>query len=244
MTKRTQLSNAQDLIEALESGAPVQLILHRAEDLSETAHQALHLARSMGVEPRPLSRRQLERLCQARKEPELLALVGAPPQRDLDALLETANTVWLLVDTAYPGNAGFVIRTAEVSGADGIVVGAAFDHEQRRAVRRTAMRADRYMPLLYADAIETVDRARAVGLECIGIEDSGDRAPWDHDLTGRALLVVGGERDGIPPAILERCDTVLQLPMQGFVPSYNLQAAMAMVVGERWRQRLQADSDA
>lgn len=238
MTERSQLHDARSLLEALERGAPVRLILHRAEGLSAEARDALERATDRGIESRPLSRNQLERLCQARIEPELLALVGDDPRRDLDLVLESAHTVWLLVDTAYPGNAGFVIRTAEVSGADAIVVGAGFDHEQRRAVRRTAMRADRYMPVIYNGAADTLARARAAGLECIGIEDSGDRAPWEHDLTGRALLVVGGERDGIPPDILAGCDTVLRLPMQGFVPSYNLQAAMAMVVGERSRQRL------
>jgi len=242
MARRTQLHDAASLLEALAQGAPVQLVLHRAEELSEPARLALDRAAAAGVELRPLSRNQLTRLCQARVEPELLALVGADPRRDLEPVLEDAHTVWLLVDTAYPGNAGFVIRTAEVSGADAVVIGAAFDHEQRRAVRRTAMRADRYMPLCYADAAETLETAHAAGLECIGIEDSGERAPWEHDLTGRALLVVGGERDGIPAPLLARCDTVLRLPMQGFVPSYNLQAAMSMVTGERWRQRLAADT--
>lgn len=234
---RTQLHDARSLLAALERDEPVRLVLHRESGLSPEACAALALARERGVVLRTLSQNQLTRLCQARSEPELLALVGDDPTRNLDSVLETADTVWLLVDTAYPGNAGFVIRTAEVSGADAVVIGAPFDHEQRRAVRRTAMRADRYMPLIYQPAAATIEGARAGGLEVIGIEDSGDRAPWQHDLTRRALLVVGGERHGIPPEILEQCDSVLRLPMAGFVPSYNLQAAMAMVVGERARQR-------
>ena len=36
--------------------------------------------------------------------------------------------------------------------------------------------------------------------------------------------------------LLARCDAVLRIPMRGFVPAYNLQAAMAMVAGERLRQ--------
>jgi len=236
VARRTQLSSAGALQRALDRGDPVRLVLHRAADLTAEADAALAVARERGIELRPLSQNQLTRLCQARCEPELLALVGDDPTRDLDTVLASASTVWLLVDTAYPGNAGFTIRTAEVSGADAIVIGAPFDHEQRRAVRRTAMRADRYMPVVYADPAHTIERARASGLEVIGIEDSGDRAPWEHDLTRPALLIIGGERHGIPPELLERCDTVLRLPMAGFVPSYNLQAAMAMVVGERSRQ--------
>ena len=36
--------------------------------------------------------------------------------------------------------------------------------------------------------------------------------------------------------MIEASDEVLRLPMAGFIPSYNLQAAMAMVIGERLRQ--------
>ena len=237
MVERRQLSDAAVLCAALERGDRVQLVLHRESGLSPAGEAALERARAHGVELRPLSQNQLIRLCQARLEPELLALVGADPGRELGAVLRGAQTVWLLVDTAYPGNAGFVIRTAEVSGADAVVISAAFDHAQRRTVRRTAMRADRYMPVVYERAEIAIEQARERGLEIIGVEDSGDREPWEHDLLSPALVLIGGERHGIPPDLLASCDTVLRLPMAGFVPSYNLQAAMAMVVGERWRQQ-------
>ena len=48
--------------------------------------------------------------------------------------------------------------------------------------------------------------------------------------------MIGGERYGISPELLERCDAVLRIPMAGFIPSYNLQAAMAAVAIERLRQ--------
>ena len=54
---------------------------------------------------------------------------------------------------------------------------------------------------------------------------------------GSALFVVGGERHGIPDdGARAAADRVLRLPMRGFIPSYNLQAAMAGVAFERLRQ--------
>ena len=61
--------------------------------------------------------------------------------------------------------------------------------------------------------------------------------PWEEDLTGDVLLVVGGERDGIPEPILSKSDSVIRVPMTGFVPSYNLQAPVAVVAAEALRQR-------
>jgi tRNA G18 (ribose-2'-O)-methylase SpoU len=56
------------------------------------------------------------------------------------------------------------------------------------------------------------------------------------DLAGPVLFVVGGERHGIPAEVLAECDDVIRIPMLGFIPSYNLQAAMAAVASERIRQ--------
>ena len=48
---------------------------------------------------------------------------------------------------------------------------------------------------------------------------------------------MGGESDGVPRALLARCDAVARIPMAGFVASYNLQAAVAILAAERLRQR-------
>ena len=74
------------------------------------------------------------------------------------------------------------------------------------------------------------------GRRMLAIEDTGNVSPWDIDLTGRVHLVVGGEARGIPDAILAACDAVVRIPMPGFVPSYNLQGAVAAVASERLRQ--------
>jgi tRNA G18 (ribose-2'-O)-methylase SpoU len=70
-----------------------------------------------------------------------------------------------------------------------------------------------------------------------GIEDVGDVEPWDSDLTGDLLLIIGGENEGIPADVLGACDSVIRIPMAGFTPSYNLQAPMAIVAVEALRQR-------
>jgi tRNA G18 (ribose-2'-O)-methylase SpoU len=55
-------------------------------------------------------------------------------------------------------------------------------------------------------------------------------------LSGSVLFVVGGEAEGIPATTLERCDHVVRIPMAGFLRTYNLQAAVAILAAERMRQ--------
>ena len=136
----------------------------------------------------------------------------------------------------YPGNAGFAIRTAEVSGADGVFLDADFSHAGRRESLRQSMRADRYLPVHWLAADSVAHRAAAAGRRLIAVEVGGKHAPWEVDLTAPSLFVVGGEEHGVPDHLLQRCDDVLHVPMAGFIGAYNLQTALAAVVTERFRQ--------
>jgi tRNA G18 (ribose-2'-O)-methylase SpoU len=230
-----QLAGAERIAAALERGE-VELVLARegAGDPRETA--LLDRAKQLGVAVRTVSAGVLRRLSLRQPPADLLALVGRAPRATLDELLAGPGAAWLLVGTSYPGNAGFAIRTAEVSGADGVVIDAAFDRERRRDALRLSMRADWFMPVLWHPALPTVERARELGRRVVAVECTGSLAPWQADLGGRVLFVVGAESGGVPEPVLERADLVLRVPMAGFIPTYNLQAALAAVAIERLRQ--------
>lgn len=222
---------------ALDRGLALRLVLHLDEPLSAPARRAVERARKEGVAVLPVGGGPIWRLTAGAPDAEVLGLSGPPPDAPLADVLALRGAVWLLSGTAYPGNAGFVIRTAEVAGADGVVIDADFDRPKRREALRASMRADRYMPVFFEPSAPVLDAAKAAGRRVVAIETGGRRAPWEIDLCGPVVFVVGAERGGIPPSILARADDVIRLPMQGFIASYNLQAAMAAVAGERLRQQ-------
>jgi 23S rRNA (guanosine2251-2'-O)-methyltransferase len=221
---------------ALERGESLRRIVVRrgADDTGVTA--LLRRARSAGVPVQRVGPRHFERLRPRGGACDALALVGPAPEAGRDEVLRGDGATWHLVGVAYPGNAGMAIRTAEVSGAAGFFIDADFDHRERRAALRASMRADRFMPVFFEPAEDVLEEAAERGRRLLAIEDSGGAAPWDVDLSGRVHLVVGGEARGIPEAILAACGAVIRIPMRGFVPSYNLQGAVAAVASERLRQ--------
>ena len=231
-----QLRGAQSVTEALRAGRSLGLVLVRAGAAGPALREALELARARGVSVREVSPGVLRRMTSIGPASDVLALVGRSPEGGLDDVAARGGALWLLTGVAYPTNAGVAIRTAEGSGAAGIVIDADWDHVGRRAALRASMRADWYMPVLWEKAELAIESARAAGRRIFGIENSGVRGPWDADLTVPCLFIVGGEARGIPAGILEDCDEVLRVPMAGFIPSYNLQIPLGVVATERLRQ--------
>lgn len=207
-------------------------------DAGEDAARALvEPARAAGVPVQCVGARHFERLRPRGAPGGAVALAGSTPTADPAEVLAREGPVYLLTGVVYPGNAGFAIRTAEVSGAAGVFLDSDFDHEKRREAVRASMRADRFLPVLWRESREVLELARAAGRRIVGVEDVGREPPWRVDLTGPVLFVVGGEFDGIPSPVLDRCNELVRIPMSGFIRSYNLQAAVAVVAAERMRQR-------
>jgi tRNA G18 (ribose-2'-O)-methylase SpoU len=232
---RRQLLGPDDLAAALSTHAPLQLVLLRRE--APAAVRALaEDARRAGIRVAEISDNDMRRMRSGVEPCDVLALVGSDPAASPSAVQAAGGAIWLLAGVGYAGNAGFAIRTAEVSGAAGIFLDSTLDAAGRKRALRMSMHADRFFPVHWIPAEVVIDAARAAGRRIVAIEDHGAHAPWATDLRGPILLAIGGERDGLAPTILTRCVEVVRIPMAGFVPSYNLQAAMAAVAVERLRQ--------
>jgi 23S rRNA (guanosine2251-2'-O)-methyltransferase len=231
-----QRTGAAEVEAALAAGEPVRrLFVQRGVDDAAVA-RVVARASERGIPVREASAADLRRLSRGTAAAPVLALVGRDPAASPEQVFAGPGAKWCLVGAAYPGNVGAALRTVEVAGAAAAFVDAPLDHAGRRAALRTSMNAERLMPVHWAKAARVVELARASAHRVLGIEDVGDRAPWDEDLLAPCLLLVGGEDASLAPALLERCDAVLRLPMRGFIPCYNLQAAVAAVALERLRQ--------
>jgi 23S rRNA (guanosine2251-2'-O)-methyltransferase len=232
---RRQLAGGPAVAAALAEGAPLRLVLLR-RGAPAAARALARRARELGVAVREASANDLRRMSGVDPPADLVGLVGPDPAAPVESVLAAGGAAWLLAGVAYAGNAGAAIRTAEVSGADAIFLDAAFDGAARRRALRASMHAERFFPVHWTAAGAAIDAARAAGRRVLAVEDVGALAPWQVDLRGPLLLVIGGEGRGIPAPVLARCDDALRVPMQGFIPCYNLQAAMAAVAAERLRQ--------
>lgn len=229
-----QITGAEAVYQALLSGQPIDRVL---VDRDKDTSMIRQLCQQNDIPLEEGSTNDLWRMSAA-GHVDALALTGRFQTNSIDELMAQGGTIWFFDGVTYSTNLGFAIRTAEVSGADGVVLNVAKTHEERRTIRRASMRADRFIPVIYSTTEEIIAKAKRNGLTIVAAEDTGDRGPWEVDLTKNVLLVVGAERDGVCQETLTAADFIVKLPMDGFVPSYNLQVAVSVLAVEALRQKL------
>ena len=74
----------------------------------------------------------------------------------------------------------------------------------------------------------------------VGLENSVDASSWySIDYSDKMAIVVGSEGRGIRKKILETCDFIATIPMQGITNSLNVSAATSVIAFEILRQKLE-----
>jgi len=71
--------------------------------------------------------------------------------------------------------------------------------------------------------------AREQGAWSYGADAEAETSFRTLDLSGRVILVLGGEGSGLRPRVAETCDALVSIPAAGTVGSLNVAAAAAVL---------------
>lgn len=182
---------------------------------------------------------ELERLCGSPDHQGVVAEVEPYPYAGAIELLRVENALLVALDQVQdPRNLGAVARSAEAAGAAGLVV------PGRRSAAVTAVTckasAGAVEHLRVAQVRNLADwlgEAKEAGFWIWGADAEAKQTPWQVDLSGPTVLVLGGEGKGLRPRVASSCDGLIALPQRGMISSLNVSAAAAALLFEAVRQR-------
>lgn len=222
---------------AVAQGWDILALLHGGAATSDWARTLL--AGGVAAEVARLAPELLQELSEKDDGvPELIAVVGIPPD-DLGRITVRPHGVVVVLDRPIsPGNVGSLIRSADAFGVDGVIVaGHAADLYDAKAVR--ASRGSLFaVPAVRAGSPATVlDWLRARGLTVVGTGEDAAALVWDHDFSGPTALVVGNETNGMSAFWTQACDATVRIPMTGSASSFNATVAASITLYEIARQR-------
>lgn len=182
---------------------------------------------------------ELERLCGSPDHQGVVAEVEPYPYAGASELLRVESALLVALDQVQdPRNLGAVARSAEAAGAAGLII------PERRSAAVTAVAckasagAVEHLPIAHVrNLADWLGEAKEAGFWIWGADAAGNQAPWDVDLTGPTVLVLGGEGKGLRPRVASACDGLIALPQRGRVGSLNVSAAATALLFEAIRQR-------
>lgn len=135
------------------------------------------------------------------------------------------------------GNVSAVIRSAEAMGYQGIHI--IDSSEKFRQANRVTQGAEKWVDAeIWADTDTCVDQLRARGYRILATCFEDAQPISAVDFTQPAALVFGNEKDGVSPALLDRADGRIVMPMAGFCQSFNISVAAALCLYHAAQDRL------
>lgn len=157
---------------------------------------------------------------------------------DLEDLITHDGMVVFLDNITDPRNLGAVIRSVAAFGADGVVI------PERRSASVTAVTwrssagtAARVPVAKVTNMTRALKQFQEAGYQAIGLDAGGEHTHDSYDGTGPVVIVVGSEGKGLSRLVKETCDTIVTIPMEGWVESLNASVAAGVVLAEFARQR-------
>jgi 23S rRNA (guanosine2251-2'-O)-methyltransferase len=233
------------VLEALRSDRPItRIILAKNIERHSSIGEIIHLARTKGIPVEYVERQFIDRQSETRVNQGVLALTAAKEYANLDDILsipakKNEPAFFVILDGVEdPQNLGAILRTAEATGAHGVIV------RERRAVGLTATvekasaGALEYVPVTrVANISQTIETLKQNNIWIVGIDQSGKENYTRIDYKPPTAIVIGGEGKGISDLVLKHCDFLASIPMVGKITSLNASAAAAVILYEVLKQR-------
>ena len=171
-----------------------------------------------------------------------------PTQKRIDRITEVLSRrqkglVLVLEDIHDPHNAGAVLRSAEAFGVEEVCI--IYEKEKyvnlKRVGRHSSSSANKWVPIRTFRSTKScyayLRRKKCRIMATVLHEQS--KSIFSLNLTQpRIALVMGNEHRGLSPYAIHHADTLVHIPMNGFVESLNLSVSASIMLFETLRQRL------
>lgn len=231
------------VLEAIKNGRQTDTVYVASGERTGSIGMILGKARELGIVIKEVDRRKLDAMCGGANHQGIAARASAIEYAQVDDILEKAGQagekpfIIILDGIEDPHNLGAIIRSADASGAHGVIIPKRRGVSLTYAVGKASAGAVEYVPVArVSNLAQTIDELKSKGLWIYGADMDGSR--WDSvDYSGPVALVIGNEGKGISRLVREKCDFIVSLPMKGKINSLNASVAAGILMYEVIKHR-------
>jgi len=243
MSKETTIFGIRAIIEAVKSGETIDKVFVQKGLRGELFQELEHLLRSEGINSSYVPVEKLNRLTRGNHQ-GAVAQISPIAFHNIDDIviqvIESGKTpLFLLLDQLSDvRNFGAIVRTAECTGVNGIIIQKKGGAPINGDTIKTSAGAIFKMPICKVDHIkDAVFHMQSSGIKVIAATEKADDFVYDVSFKEPCAIIMGSEGRGINPSVLKVVDHKAKLPILGDIESLNVSVACGAFLYEAVRQR-------
>jgi len=243
MDDSSKIFGIRTVIEAINSGKTIDKVFIQKGLRGELFQQLDSLLRREEINTSYVPVEKLNRLSKKNHQ-GVVAQISPIEYYDLDNLvlsvIESGTTpLFLLLDQLSDvRNFGAIIRTAECTGVNGIIIQKKGGAPVNGDTVKTSAGAVFKIPICKVDHIkDAMFHLQASGIKVIAATEKTNNMLYDVSFKEPCAIIMGSEGKGISPSILKLADDTAKLPLLGDIESLNVSVACGAFLYEVVRQR-------
>lgn len=239
------IAGKHSVTEALRAGRSINKIWIADGAQKNLVQPVVAEAREKGIVIQYVDKRKLDSFVPGVQHQGVIAQAAPYEYAEVEDILAAAHAkgeapfILLLDEIEDPHNLGSILRTADCTGVHGVIIPKRRSAGITATVSKTSAGAVEYVPVARVTNLgQTIDRLKEQGVWVVGTDVNTDSSLYQADVfTGPVAIVIGNEGKGMGRLIREKCDVLVQLPMQGQINSLNASVAAGVVMYEVLRRR-------
>lgn len=245
MTENTTIFGLRAIIEAIDSGSTLNKVY-----LQKGLRGSLFFELETRIKKERITTsfvpvEKLDRLSKNKNHQGAVAQISPIAFADLEKLIDdslerTATPLFLILDQISDvRNFGAIIRTAECTGVNGIIIQQSGSAPINAETIKTSAGAAFKIPICRVNHIkDAIYTLQASDIKIVAATEKTEDLIYAIDLKQPIAVVMGSEHRGVNPSVLKIVDYTAKLPLLGTIDSLNVSVACGAFLYETTRQRL------
>lgn len=235
--------------EAIQSGHAINKVLIQEGVKKQQIDDILKSAKSQKLVVQTVPKSKLDQIANAPHQ-GVAAYIAPYEYASLDDFLakqankETLSTVIILDGLEDPHNLGSILRTADATGVDGIIIPKRRSVALTQTVAKASTGAIQHVPVIRVTNLsQTMDTLKDQGYWIAGAEANNATDYRQMQVDMPLAIVIGSEGQGMSKRVKDKCDFYIKIPMVGHVNSLNASVAASLLMYEVLRKRVPVGGD-
>ena len=243
MERNTEIYGIRAVIEAINSSKDIDKVFIQTGLKGKLIGQLESIIRKNKINFSYVPTQKLDRLSKKNHQ-GVIARIAPIKFYTIDSFSEviekSKNPFILILDQINDvRNFGAIIRTAEISGVDGIIIQNSSSAPVNSDTIKTSAGAIFNIPICKVNHIkDAIYHLQSMNISIISASEKSEKNIYDVDLKGPLAIIMGSEHKGINKSVINLSNESVKLPMYGKIESLNVSVACGIFLYEVVRQRI------